>query len=210
MSKLSNQELRLAVQRRNHPAKGSSIKVEPIRHRNEIESIKNLLRGMPRNLCLFTLGINTALRAGELLSLSIGDVAHLEAGESFDLKQAKNNQYRRVSLNKVSKAAIEGWLAHHPAPELDAPLFISQKRGAALSVSAVNQLVKTWCAEIGLGGNYGSHSLRKTWGYHQRIERGTSVALLMRAFGHASEAQTLEYLCIQPDELAHLYLELEL
>lgn len=198
------------MQRRNHPAKGSSIKVEPIRHRREIERIKRLLSGNARNLCLFTLGINTAFRAGELLSLRIGDVAHLKAGQSFDLKQAKNKQYRRVSLNKVSKAAIDRWLACHPSPDLNAPLFISQRSGSALGVSAVNQLVKSWCAKAGLGGNYGSHSLRKTWGYHQRIERGTSVALLMRAFGHASEAQTLEYLCIQPDELRHLYMELEL
>lgn len=59
-------------------------------------------------------------------------------------------------------------------------------------------------------GNYGSHSLRKTWGYHQRIQSGTSVALLMEAFGHLSEAQTLAYLCIQNTEIQDLYMGLEL
>jgi len=48
---------RREVQKRNHPAKGSSIKVEPIRDRRAIADIKALLKDNPRNLCLFTLGI---------------------------------------------------------------------------------------------------------------------------------------------------------
>lgn len=36
------------------------------------------------------------------------------------------------------------------------------------------------------------------------------VPLLMRAYGHSSEAQTLEYLCIQPKEINELYLQMEL
>jgi hypothetical protein len=31
--------------------------------------------------------------------------------------------------------------------------------------------------------------------------------LLTRAYGHASERQTLEYLCIQPEEIEELYSE---
>ena len=60
-----------------------------------------------------------------------------------------------------------------------------------------------------LKGNYGSHTLRKTWGYWQRTERGTAIPLLMEAFGHATQRQTLAYLGIQSDEIAQIY-ELEL
>jgi len=66
-------------------------------------------------------------------------------------------------------------------------------------------MVKDWCCEAELQGNFGSHSLRKTWGYHQRISNQASVALLMRAFGHKSEAQTLTYLGIEDDEVRQLY-----
>ncbi|MEP5154111.1 MAG: hypothetical protein ABJQ89_13950, partial [Planktotalea sp.] len=61
----------------NHPQKGASIKVEPIRALNDIKAIKSRLSGNPRDLCLFTFGINTAYRAGEILSLTVGQVAHL-------------------------------------------------------------------------------------------------------------------------------------
>lgn len=82
-------------------------------------------------------------------------------------------------------------------------------RNNALTVSAVNNLIKDWCNWSGLSGNYGSHSLRKTWGYQQRVENNASVALLMRAFGHKTEEQTLNYLGILADEIHALYMEYE-
>jgi len=69
--------------------------------------------------------------------------------------------------------------------------------------------MKTWGQSVGLKGNYGSHTLRKTWGYWQRLERGTAIPLLMEAFGHATQQQTLAYLGIQSNEIAAIY-ELEL
>ena len=196
----------------NHPKKGSSIKVAPIRALGAIGRIKANLRDQPRNLCLFTMGINTAYRANELLSLRVGQVAHLSAGDVLDIKQSKNKAYRMTALNRPTIAAIGHWLAHHPkAHDGGAPLFMSRHwRGESLSVSAVNLLVKSWCRDIGLAGNFGSHSLRKTWGYHQRVQNNTSVALLMCAFGHATEAQTLDYLGILSEEIKAIYMELEL
>jgi integrase len=47
--------------------------VEPIRERKKISQIKNLLRGQYRyrDLLLFVVGINTALRISDLLDLRI-------------------------------------------------------------------------------------------------------------------------------------------
>ena len=196
----------------NHPKKGSSIRVSPIRSEDKIQAIKALLADQPRNLCLFTLGINTAYRANEILSLRVGDVRHLRAGDILDIKQSKNQEYRLAVLNKVTFNAIQNWLKQHPKINDDnALLFLSQRRrSTAITVAAVNHLVKDWCRSVELTGNYGSHTLRKTWGYHQRIKNRASVALLMKAFGHATEQQTLEYLCILPFEVHDLYRTLEL
>lgn len=195
----------------NHPKKGSAIKVEPIRNVSDIQAIKRLLADQPRNLCLFTLGINTAYRASELLSITIDQVKYAKAGDRLELKQSKNQRYRATTLNNNAVHSIQTWLKVHPLSDLgDAPLFLSQVRCEALTVSAVNQLMKGWCCAIDLRGNYGSHSMRKTWGYHQRVGHDTSVALLMEAFGHSKELQTLNYLCIQSDEIQQLYTRMEL
>jgi len=196
---------RIELQRRNHPKPGASIKVDPIRDVKAIQQIKRRNADNPRNVCLFTMGINTAYRATELLSLTVGQVQHLKPGQRLDVKQSKNRTYRATTLNQVVIAAIENWLVVHPCPDAEAPLFLSGRGNRALSVSAVNQLVKKWCREVGLDGNYGSHTFRKTWGYQQRIQNNTSMPLLMSAFGHASERQTLAYLCIQSVEIEKLY-----
>lgn len=198
-------------QNSNHPKKGASIKVQPIRSLDAIQHIKRQLHDQPRNLCLFTLGINTAYRANELLSLKVGHVIGLQAGDVLDIKQSKTQQYRQTVLNRSAAKTLHSWLQDHPKRlELNAPLFLSQRRNDALTVAAVNRLVKLWCRTAKLTGNFGSHSLRKTWGYQQRIRNKASVALLMKAFGHTTEAQTLDYLCILPDEIRKLYLALEL
>ena len=168
----------------------------------------------PRDACLFTLGINTAYRASELLSIRVGQVDYLQAGDVLDLMQRKTKKHRATTLNPVAIAAIDHWLEHHPDPNGDAPLFPSRK-GGALTVSTMTNMVKGWCGDIGLRGNYGSHTLRKTWGYHQlrkehEIRPHMILPILMEAYGHYSQQQTLDYLCIQSDEVANLFMEMEL
>jgi integrase len=196
----------------NHPKKGSSTKVQPIRSIDAIATIKRALQHQPRNLCLFTLGVNTAYRASELLSLTVGQVQYLQVGDVLELKQSKSSSYRATAINTLVHEAIKIWLKSHPkACDANAPLFMSSHYShRAISVSALNQLVKKWCLVAELSENYGSHSLRKTWGYHQRVNNDASVALLMRAYGHKTEAQTLDYLGILAEEIYALYLEMEI
>lgn len=201
------------TQAQNHPRKGSSIRVEPIRDLEAIKDIKDFLTDQDkwRDYCLFTVGINTAYRASDLLSLTVGQVAHLEPGDLLDVKESKTGKHRLVTLNHAAWCAIDDWLLQHPArKDSNAPLFPSKRRNAALSVSTVNRLVKAWCAMVGLHGRYGSHTMRKTWGYHQRKSNDAPLPLLMTAFGHRTEAQTLEYLFIQERELRDLFLGLDL
>jgi hypothetical protein len=51
----------------NHPKKGQQIKVEPIRRRKDIASIKKLLESRPRDHLLFVMGINNGLRVVSVL-----------------------------------------------------------------------------------------------------------------------------------------------
>ena len=187
----------------NHPQKGSSIKVEPVRDLKAIKRIKKYLADKPRDLCLFTLGINTAYRANELLSIKVSDVEHLKIGDVLELKQSKVKKYRGVTINKNVVESVSLIIANHKY-ESDDYLFYSL-HGSVLTVSAVNRLVKMWCRENGLKGNYGSHTLRKTWGYQQRVQNNAPIPLLMEAFGHTTQKQTLDYLGVQSHEIQELY-----
>lgn len=191
----------------NHPQKGSSIKVEPIRRQEDIRAIKKLLAGNPRDLAIFTLGINSALRASDLLSIRVGDVSHLKVGGSFEIKEKKTGKYRFVALNKISHKVVHDYLNSRDDDSDDEDLlFPSQKGGGKLTVQTLNALMKSWCRAINLRGNFGSHSLRKTFGYHQRVYFGLGTAELMWIFNHKSERETLGYLGIESREIRNVHL----
>lgn len=190
----------------HRPAPGSSIKVQPIRLKRDIETIKNNLAENPRDFCLFTLGINTAFRANELLSLRVSQVRELAIGDVLDLRQSKTNSYRQVTLNRKAVDAIQRLLRSRQYAADD---FLFYSRWSdRLGVPEVSRKVKGWCGDIHLDGNYGSHTLRKTWGFWQ-YQRGTPLPLLMEAFGHQTQQQTLAYLCVQAKEVAQIF-EMEL
>ncbi len=191
----------------NHPKAGTQIKVDPIKSLKDINTIKKMLKvDKPRDYCLFVLGINTNLRASDLLSITVGQVQHLKAGGELVVKEKKTGKGRRITLNESVVEAIQHWLNSGQRLNDCDPLFKSQR--GVLKVESVNRLVKTWCKEINLQGNYGSHTMRKTFGYHQRIQLNTSIPELMVMFNHSTQRQTLDYLCIQADEIKDAYMKL--
>jgi site-specific recombinase XerD len=62
------------------------------------------------------------------------------------------------------------------------------------------KFITSICREVGLRGNFGTHSLRKTWGYHARMQ-GVDLALIMHKLNHESIAYPKRYLGITDDEL---------
>nr|WP_319392858.1 tyrosine-type recombinase/integrase [uncultured Desulfobacter sp.] len=189
----------------NHPKKGSHISVEPIRRQKDIKLIKKILQDSPRNLCLFILGINTNLRASDLLKIKVEQVRHLQPGEEITLKEKKTQKQRRINLNRVCIEAIQNLLKSIKYEDDDFLFLSNRKDKNALTVSSLSTLVKKWCKDINLKGNYASHTLRKTWGYHQRVTFGVGIPELMVCFNHTSQKQTLDYLCVQPEEIKSVY-----
>ncbi|MDD2500281.1 MAG: tyrosine-type recombinase/integrase [Geobacter sp.] len=194
----------------NHPAKGSSIRVDPIREAKDIKLIKKILQERPRDLALFVVGVNTNLRASDLLRIRVGDVRGLNPGEYFTLREKKTGKLRSITINKPVFDAVATLLQTLSQVSDQELLFQSRKknsRGGMLTVSYLNSLVKGWCKEINLRGNYGAHSLRKTFGYIHRTVFGTDIPTLMEMFNHSSQRQTLTYLGIQPREIKDAYLK---
>ena len=120
-----------------------------------------------------------------------------KAGDDLELKEKKTGKSRRITLNNSAVGAIQALLL----TDDQKPLFSSQRGSGPLLTPSINRLVKFWCRSINLKGNYGSHTLRKTFGYHQRVQLGTSIPELMVIFNHSTQRQTLDYLCIQAEEI---------
>ena len=144
----------------NHPKPGDTIKVEPIRTVNAINNLKKFLAPSPRNSALFIVGINTAYRASELLSIRLGQVRHLRPGDRLEIKQKKTKKYRAVTMNKSCFDAIQKLLEHLDRKALqakdlswvddDSYLFAGRQPDKPLSVPTLNNLVKDWCRKVNL------------------------------------------------------------
>lgn len=188
----------------NNPKPGSVITVEPIKDLQAVARIKARLADKPRESALFVVGINTALRISDLLALTAGQVrAILADGDDGGLvRETKTGKRRRIAFNRAARAALERLLGSELYHDSDR--VFRGKRGP-LSASYACRLVKGWCTAVGLRGNFGTHTLRKTWGYHQRVTFGVDIPTLMEALGHATQRQTLTYLCIQPEEIRSVY-----
>lgn len=190
----------------NHPKKGDSIKVEPFRSDKDIKNLKKLLADNPRDFAIFTMGINTNLRASDLLRITIGHVLHCKPGDTFSIKEKKTGKLREITMNKTVHEAIWSLLKTMDTSDPSKYLFQSKKTKGKICEQYLNFLVKSWSKKLNLRGNYGSHSLRKTMGYVHRTRFKTDIPTLMMMFNHSTQRQTLTYLCIQPDEIKDAYL----
>ena len=192
-----------AIRNPNHPKKGSNIKVDPIRSEKDIKAIIKLLNDNPRDRLLFIMGINNGLRVGDLLKLKVGDVRYLKPGDAISIYESKTKKDNVLIVNKCVHIALKEYLAARDMPD-EEYLFKSRKGDGPLTVQAVNNKVKQWTSSINLKGNYGAHSLRKTWGYFQRVKYGVGFELICKRYNHSNPAITMRYLGIEDKEVTGL------
>ena len=200
---------------------------EPIKDVNDIIRISDyfISNGQYRNNMLWIVGINFGLRASDLLRLKIYDLidenfcfrdslAILEKKTANTRKVRKN---RHVTINKAVMDAVLLYLEHTPC-SLDDYLFRSESnRGCdvnrPMTVKSVERILKDAKQALGLPQRIATHTMRKTFGYHQMVMGGNDqrrLLLLQKMFGHSSAMQTLSYIGITQEEINEAYLNLNL
>jgi len=179
--------------------------VEPIRSENQIKQIKgNLYRQKnPRDYLIFVFGINSGLRIGDILSLKLADVKDHKGNtkDYLTIKEQKTGKTRKVFFNKQIKEAINYYLKKTNLFDLDRYLFTNEKSKENKPISRVRayQLINKWCKDVGLDCKVGGHTLRKTFGYHMRMQ-GVSIERISNLLNHRNIKVTFRYIGINDDE----------
>lgn len=180
--------------------------VEPIKNTRDINKIKQYLYGKEnkRDYCIFVVGINVGLRAGDLLSLKIKDVT--DGNTIFDtvtIKEQKTGKTRNFALNKNAKEAIQIYINSLADYNSNDYLFKSRK-GGHLGVRPLHHIIKTLTKDLGIKGNFGTHTLRKTMAYHRYINN-VPLETLQKLLNHSSSAITLRYIGITQKVIIDCY-----
>lgn len=177
---------------------------DPIKSLEDIKSIKKLLRNNPRNLLLFTLGINNGLRISDILNLKVYQLKPLKPGQYIKIQELKTGKTNIVNINKGTHKALQDFLKSEN-PEDDEYIFKSrQGKNRPITKQRAWQLINEWTKNINLPGNYGTHTLRKTFGYIQRKHFGVSIKILCRRYNHSNPAVTIRYLGITAHEVTEI------
>jgi len=183
--------------------KGSKITVEPIRKQKDIKSISRLLKSRPRDFLLWTFGINNGVRANDLVRLRYSQVEGLKPGAVIKIVESKTGKDNVLVINNSVFKALQNYIQEvKPAPQ--DYLFSSRKGKGHISSQTVGRMVRSWAEAINLKGQYGAHTLRKTFGYHQRITFGAGFEILCKRYNHSSPVVTMRYLGIEDKEIHEL------
>jgi integrase len=191
------------------------MEVEPIRDTNKIAAMREVLRaggknGM-RNEVMFTMGINSSLRISDLLGLTFGDIMDKDGAVAADivLKERKTGKLKKFPLNKAIRDALMEYIDSLGCIDPSLPLFPSRQGNSSIGRWRARQILSSAGAMIGLK-RIGTHSLRKTFGYHVYQRTGGNLGLVQKLLNHSSSADTLRYIGIDKEQMDNTYLELNL
>ncbi|MEL7564966.1 MAG: site-specific integrase [Dehalobacterium sp.] len=180
--------------------------VEPIRDPKKINAMKKYLKGKNlRDYVMFTLGVNIALRISDLLELTWGDVLEGKNFKNINLKEGKTQKIRNIKLNQASQKTLEELLVSLDTYDMDDYIFRSREGdNKPITRQQALNILKDAAEAIGIKENIGTHTLRKTWGYHA-WKIGYNPALIMETLNHSNLNVTKRYLGIRQDEINDLY-----
>ncbi|KMM38608.1 site-specific integrase [Guptibacillus hwajinpoensis] len=166
--------------------------VQPIRDPELIRAIKLFLKEKnERDYMMFILGINSGLRISDILPLRVSDAKR----PYFSMREKKTGKQKRLdmtpALNRELKEYVDGREDHE---------FLFKSRegiNKPIGRSMAYKILREAAEYINLN-EIGTHTLRKTFGYHF-YKQTKDVALLQTIFNHTSPSVTLRYIGIEQD-----------
>ena len=193
--------------------------VQPIRETKKIDAMKSIMKGESnyRDLLLFTLGINTGLRISDILALKWSSFLNggkfLKAGDQLDVVEIKTKKVKTFVINKSVAEALKLYYDSLDSVHSDDPVFSSRKTADGtlkpITRIAAWQMLNRYADMVGLEEGIGTHTLRKTFGYHL-YKKGVALEYIQKMLNHSSPAITLRYIGITQEQLNDIYVELNL
>ena len=155
-----------------------------------------------RDEALFTLLYGCGLRIAEALALDVRD-APLPGSDAALRVVGKGSKQREVPVLPAVRQAIAAWLALHPAPLADAPLFIGV-RGGRLDPAVAQRTMRLFRRLRGMPEHATPHALRHSFATHL-LEGGADLRSIQDLLGHASLSTTQRYTSVETARLMEVW-----
>lgn len=201
---------------------------EPIKSMDDIFKISRYLISEKRyrDNMLFIVGINFGLRVSDLRMLRfcnlINDNQTFKDSFAVFEKKTRNTRKRKknryITINHAVIEAVTLYLENTPDVSLSDYMFrsVSNRGGKSnnpLSIKSIDRILKGLATDLDLNVKMSTHTLRKTFCYHQMVmshNDSRKLLLLQKMLNHSSPAQTLDYIGITAEEIDEAYKQLNL
>ena len=189
---------------------------QPIRNKEKLEKFKNYyvkVKPMTRNYVLIAIGLNTALRISDILSLTWDDVYDSETKkcrEHISIVEKKTGKTSQILINKKLKKVLRSYAAQFDKENRPKWLFYNSfKPENHISRMQAYRIIKEAANFCEFDDVISCHSLRKTFGYFA-WKQGIQPVLLMNIYNHSSFSVTKRYLGIEQDDRDQIFNRIQL
>lgn len=166
--------------------------VQPIREKTQIEDMKDYIKANKdyKYYVMFMLGIYSALRIGDILQLKVRDVR--KNNKIVDVVQLKTDKTNKIALFPINKQ-IKRMLKDYCETKEDYEYLI-QNNNTHKPISRVQayRVIRECAESVGMS-HIGTHSLRKTFGYHY-YTKTKDIGTLQEILGHSNQSTTMRYI----------------
>lgn len=166
--------------------------VQPVRDLEKVDKIKEYLRNKnERDYIMFLLGITVGLRISDILSLKKEDLLKTH----IDIVEKKTRKRKRVKIPGYIKKDLMAYINQLS----DGSYVILSRQGTNRPIdrSTAYRILREAAEHANLK-EIGTHTLRKTFGYHY-YKQTKDVAMLQELFNHTDQSTTLKYIGINQD-----------
>lgn len=167
--------------------------VEPIRDMDIVMDVADYLKSRnERDYVLFMFGIYTGLRVSDILKFRVRDVKDKDA---VYIREKKTGKEKKFPINAELRPIIEDYIKGKRDFEylFKSPNFPNK----AISRQQVYNILADAGKAFGIS-NIGTHTLRKTFGYHMYQQTHDAVTI-KEILNHSDISVTLRYIGINQD-----------
>ncbi len=160
-----------------------------------MKDIANYLHGQSdRDYIMFLTGTNTGLRISDILQRRVSEV---KGRKSMIIREQKTGKRREVKFTRLLRKELSIYCQDKNPDDY---LFKSrQGHNRPISRSMAYKILQKAADEFHID-SIGTHTLRKTFGYHFYLKT-KNVVMLQKIFNHSHPAITLRYIGIEQEEI---------
>lgn len=170
--------------------------VDPIYNAADVHNIKRILKEKDEKYyIMFITGIYLGLRINEILKMRIGDVKNKTR---MVFRQSKTGKECPVAYNRELMAAYKEYC--RDKDEHEALIPNPHNKYKPISRQQAWRALRAAACAAKIQDKVGTHTLRKTCGYHYYKQTG-DIATLMIWFNHRDPMDTLRYIGVSKEKV---------